>query len=713
MPRVPTYDRFQARPNTLPQPRIAAPNMPDVAGKQAQQTGQAVTRAGQTANKIAVQQQREANQLRVDDALNAAKEEALRLTYDKEQGFTNLRGINALDRPDGKPLAEEYGETLQKRVDEIAGGLGNGAQRQAFQQNASDILTSFRGQAIRHESNEYRTYAESVSEGVQATAMRDIALNWNNPDAVQSGIDRIGAEVYRQANLFGKSAEWQEAQVREMTSTAHRQALTAALEQNDPMYAEAYLRRHSGEMNADDILAVRGHITKAVDAEVAVGAVQETMQRYSGRIAPSQTERAFNVAVGTESNGRQFDANGAPLESSAGAIGIAQVMPATAPEAAELAGLQWDEEKYRNDADYNRAIGLAYFQKQLQENDGHLAKAYAAYNAGPGRLQTAVANEENNREAGGTLNWLDFMPEETQAYVEKNMREYEQGKGKPRRPSLAEMERNLREDPRLARNPQRLKMAREELEYRFERQTEAIKQREDSLVADAMRGVQENGGRYSALPAGLRNELPPGRVGKVIDFAKKIAKGDDSTNLWLYNRLAADPKALAEMGGDEFYALRDGLSESDFKHFAKERAKAIESKQDGTDSPFSDAGTLTQQLSDATKRAGYDAETRAGFQYVARQEIQRVQREQDKELPFEERQKIIDRLLLEGEVIGGGFMHNPDKTYYEVVGTEDAEAFRPEVPDTERAAIEASLERNNMAVTDAAVVEVYKRKMGL
>lgn len=714
MPRVPQYDKFQARPNTLPQQRIAAPRMPDVAGRQAQKTGQALTRMGQAANQMAVQKQQEANQLRVDDALNKAKEAALRLTYDQEAGFTNLRGINALERPDGKPLADEYGQTLQKQIDEIASGLGNDVQRQAFQQNAGDILTSFRGQAIRHESNEYRTYAESVSEGVQATAMRDIALNWNNPDAVASGVDRIRAEVFREAQLFGKSAEWQKAQAREMTSKGHRQALTAALEQNDPLYADAYLRKHSEQMTADDILAVRGRITKAVDADIAVGAVQETMHQYAGRIAPGETERAFNVALNTESNMRQFDANGAPLESSAGAIGIAQVMPATAPEAAELAGLEWDEKKYRNDADYNRALGLAYFQKQVQDHGGNLAKAFAAYNAGPGRLQTAVANAENNREAGGTLTWLDFMPEETQNYVEKNVREYENGKGKPRRPSLAEMERNLREDPRLAGNPQRLKMAREELEHQYTRQTEALEQRDNALVAEAMRGVVENGGSYSALPSGLRAEIPPGKIGKVMDFAKKISKGDDRTNLWIYNRLASDPAALADMSDDEFYALRDGLSESDFKYFAKERATAIEAKQEGTDSGIKDAGTLVQQLSDAAKRAGLDTEDRAGFQYVARQEIQRAQQERGKTLTFDERQQVIDRLMLSGEVESGSWWKpDSDRTYYEVAGTEDAENFVPEVPDADRSAIAAALERNDMAPSDENILAVYKQKMGL
>src|SRR5690606_12741669 len=114
MPRVPTYDNFQVAPNTVPQTRfqgvqpvsqptpVRAVEIPDVAGQQAQQTGRAMQQAGGEIGRLALGMQQQANQLRVTDALNQAKEAALRATYDPEAGFTNLKGINALERPDGK-----------------------------------------------------------------------------------------------------------------------------------------------------------------------------------------------------------------------------------------------------------------------------------------------------------------------------------------------------------------------------------------------------------------------------------------------------------------------------------------------------------------------------------------------------------------------------------------------------------------------------------
>jgi soluble lytic murein transglycosylase len=191
--------------------------------------GRAMMAGGQGLGQVAPDMQQQANQLRVDDALNRAKETALKLTYDKDVGFTNLKGINALERPDGKPLADEYADTLKRSIDEIGGTLGNDAQRQAFAMRSNDILTAMRGSAIQHEAQEFKTYALSTSEGIQSTALREIGLNWNNPDTVNSAVERIRAETYRQAQLLGKSAEWQDAQARKLTSNAHKLALLSAL----------------------------------------------------------------------------------------------------------------------------------------------------------------------------------------------------------------------------------------------------------------------------------------------------------------------------------------------------------------------------------------------------------------------------------------------------------------------------------------------------
>lgn len=88
----------------------------------------------------------------------------------------------------------------------------------------------------------------------------------------------------------------------------------------------------------------------------------------------------WDALIQQESGGKQR------AVSPKGAVGIAQVMPGTGPEAAKLAGREWDERAWRSDPEYNSAIGRAYLRAQMQRF-GDPELGLAAYNAGPGRVQ--------------------------------------------------------------------------------------------------------------------------------------------------------------------------------------------------------------------------------------------------------------------------------------------------------------------------------------
>lgn len=120
----------------------------------------------------------------------------------------------------------------------------------------------------------------------------------------------------------------------------------------------------------------------------------------------SDLKRAFTAMIAQESGGRQG------AISPKGAIGVAQVMPETGPEAAKLAGLPWDPQKYKNDPQYNAALGFAYFKEKVRENNGDVFKGIAAYNAGQGRVQQA-----GRRAAQTGQPWTAFLPPETQNYL--------------------------------------------------------------------------------------------------------------------------------------------------------------------------------------------------------------------------------------------------------------------------------------------------------
>jgi hypothetical protein len=123
----------------------------------------------------------------------------------------------------------------------------------------------------------------------------------------------------------------------------------------------------------------------------------------------------WKAQTNQESGSKQFKPDGTPVTSVKGAIGIAQVMPGTGPEAAKLAGLPWDLNRLKTDAAYNEQLGQAYMKKQLETFGGDTAKALAAYNMGPGDAKKG--NGVTGLVAKYGDQWLSHAPQETQNYV--------------------------------------------------------------------------------------------------------------------------------------------------------------------------------------------------------------------------------------------------------------------------------------------------------
>ena len=101
--------------------------------------------------------------------------------------------------------------------------------------------------------------------------------------------------------------------------------------------------------------------------------------------------------------------------SGVGASGLMQVMPATARWTAKKIGLTDFSAEQINDRDTNITIGTAYLKLALDDFDGSMALAAAAYNAGPGRPR----NWRNGPLLEAAI-WAENVPfTETRDYVKK------------------------------------------------------------------------------------------------------------------------------------------------------------------------------------------------------------------------------------------------------------------------------------------------------
>ncbi len=101
--------------------------------------------------------------------------------------------------------------------------------------------------------------------------------------------------------------------------------------------------------------------------------------------------------------------------SGVGASGLMQVMPATARWTANKIGMAGFTPNQINDRDTNIAIGTAYLKLALDDFDGSMPLAAAAYNAGPGRPR----NWRNGPVMEAAI-WAENVPfSETRDYVKK------------------------------------------------------------------------------------------------------------------------------------------------------------------------------------------------------------------------------------------------------------------------------------------------------
>lgn len=156
------------------------------------------------------------------------------------------------------------------------------------------------------------------------------------------------------------------------------------------------------------------------DAVTGAGVIEGEALTAIG-IDPSSVRNAFDVfdtrqvsdsqwaaQLKQESGGHQFGSSG-PLTSSAGAVGIAQLMPSTAQGVASKHGILWDPKAFANDAGYNGMLGRFYMNDMLIKYGGNYSKALAAYNWGPDNLDADIA-------ANGA-GWKKGLPNETSGYL--------------------------------------------------------------------------------------------------------------------------------------------------------------------------------------------------------------------------------------------------------------------------------------------------------
>lgn len=140
---------------------------------------------------------------------------------------------------------------------------------------------------------------------------------------------------------------------------------------------------------------------------------EKTVRQSSGGAlrGPIDFDNVFERLIQAESRGRHRDSTGRLTTSPVGAKGITQVMPKTGKDP----GYGVTPLRDNTEEEFIR-FGRDYLQAMVNEFDGDMEKAVAAYNAGPASVKRAVARASDK---GGS--WVNYLPKksETIPYMKK------------------------------------------------------------------------------------------------------------------------------------------------------------------------------------------------------------------------------------------------------------------------------------------------------
>lgn len=695
MPRVPTYDtaQVQQQPTRPIQLQGVAPDTTSIAqGLQSFQRGAEI---------LANKSREQADTASIMDADRKLTEWQQNTMFNPEGGVYTRKGGAALD------ITNQTLGQFEEAQAKIAETLTSEQQKARYAQIVASRRNSLSNELNKYEFAQREQHYDDTAEGQRRSAIQGAALYANDPQQLAYYQAKMNVVEGAEAQRKGLPPELAE-QKRLEANTRLNAAVIEQLAAHDPMKAKQYFMDNAVSMTADAQLRAASMLKPLIDRQVGVSVGSQAVQDVS-----SQDNRVFASILQAESGGKQFDRNGQPMTSSRGAIGTAQIMPSTGPEAAKLAGVEWDENRFRNDPDYNRQLGQAYFQK-LTNDFKSPALAVAAYNAGPGMVNDWINGTNTTGKNASKLKlgdprtgeisqaeFLDKIPfKETREYTEKVL-----GKAlQTQEPSFGQVAQAIdaRDDLTADQKSIALKAAKQRIDWQAEQ-----RKQQDAQNLESAWDVVLQGNSWDTIPAATWAALPAEGRKQIMDY-----KPGRPTDQEVYYRARDEIVSGNELN---LLGMRAKLSDTDFQELTKLQQDRREKGAEATSS----IGSNDDIFKEALRNAGIDPNAKAGKsdaksvaaarRYVDTQ-IRALEQDQGKKATPDQVQKVVDRAFIQGDVPGSGFMgmfSSKKRAFEREPGDQVIVRDIKQIPADEHQQIVEALKRHGRVPNDADILKLF------
>lgn len=405
-------------PSTVGTALVRAPDLPNVysglapnanvfgalEGAAQEQFGQTLERAANLAAERAIDLQKIHN----NTVVSNANTQFMKETTDDLFGSPGKPGYYATKGLEAQYQYDTIRKNLDTREKAIMDSLQNDAQRLAFQHETRYQRRWLERDIGSHYQKETTKANEDAAKAGFSVAAQTAGRNYNDPERHKDGLlaadDLARKEAHGDPTIELALRNKYRDQV--YVEIAHGYAT-----QNDWDGARKWFdanKQYISDPKISDTINQHIH-DKSIDADV----INKFLLPGGAPGAGGTDLFSRIVSRGERSTQGQV--------SPAGATGKAQMLPETAQEAARLAGIPWDENRFRTDEAYNLQLGKAHLDRLMRRYGGSEILAAAAYNAGEGRVDQWIRDFGDPR--AGTISEKDFAEKipiaETRDYVKR------------------------------------------------------------------------------------------------------------------------------------------------------------------------------------------------------------------------------------------------------------------------------------------------------
>ncbi len=637
---------------------------------------------------------KEQKRIQGEAELFAANNKAADLTRELLYGDNGYFGTSGQVAAQGRDTTlEAYDAGLR----EISKGLSTPQLQGEWDRRYGGRRATIQTDIYKHGLAGSQAWRDGEVEGRIANETDYAAQLWSDPQrlGVHIGGIRKSAQVFAQEQGYGP--EQSQAFVRGKVSVAHFAVMQQMLASNQVIRAANYLADHAGDLSAKHRIAANTAIQEAAtvlggqvlgDQAIAL-AKQKTDPIGAILVQQEASDTLFSAVVQQESAGN------ASAISSAGAVGLAQVMPDTARWVASQQGeadvaAMGNEEitRWLQVPENSARYGRFYLNAMLQRFDGDVVLALAAYNAGPENVEKWLQKYGEPRMGEiSSLEFADRIPfAETRNYVAAVLTRASRG-GQPT--GGGDWYTAALEQVAEIEDPEMRAIATRQVEAARKGEETAAKRQREQLEAEAEAFI-EGGGNPDDLPAATRRSLGAVKMEqyrKVYDSRTARDAPSRQTDWTLYDELSRMP--AEQMAEYDLFSVQHRLEPSHYNELKQRKAEAqkiVAGEPPPKEQPYSPF-TLTQRRTALFQRLGINgadgAEQRGRLSAWLDQALRDEARRKGSPLTAEEENRIMQRGLM---VISEGGWFSSDTLLGQVDELSDlpdevAEALAEAFPD--------------------------------